>query len=191
MMLLVGGMNNRCWPTRSIAARSYAVGSSRLHTAIHTPTPELLIDKSAVDFEDPLPTRPEGLVTVLSALDMSPTLAKSNYRSQLTKQQGRLHLLQRQALQQGRSSILVFEGPDAAGKGGVIRRVIPTLDARNYRVLQFGAPTDEEAAHHYLWRFWRHLERAGRLTIFDRSWYGRARRRTCQRCRMAPGVCGD
>jgi polyphosphate kinase 2 (PPK2 family) len=72
-----------------------------------------------------------------------------------------------------RSSILVFEGPDAAGKGGVIRRIIPTLDARNYRVLQYGAPTDEERAHHYLWRFWRHLARSGRLTIFDRSWYGR------------------
>ena len=145
----------------------------RLRTLIRTPTPELLIDESALDTEDPLPARHEGLVTVLSTLDMSPTLAKSDYQSQLSKQQSRIHLLQRQALQQGRSSILVFEGPDAAGKGGVIRRLTPTLDARNYRVLQFGAPTDEEAAHHYLWRFWHHLERAGRLTIFDRSWYGR------------------
>ena len=62
----------------------------------------------------------------------------------LSKQQGRVHLLQRKALQEGRSAIVVFEGPDAAGKGGVIRRIIPTLDARNYRVLQYGAPTDEE-----------------------------------------------
>ena len=67
----------------------------------------------------------------------------------------------------------MFEGPDAAGKGGAIRRIIPTLDARNYAVLQFGAPTAEERARHYLWRFWRDLSRSGRLTIFDRSWYGR------------------
>ncbi len=146
---------------------------TRLRNANIKSTPDILIDKSAIDAEDSLPTRPEGLVTVLSTLDMSPALQKPDYRRQLRQQQGRIHLLQRKALQQKRSSILVFEGPDAGGKGGVIRRIIPTLDARNYRVLQFGAPTDEERAHHYLWRFWRHLARSGRLTIFDRSWYGR------------------
>jgi len=146
---------------------------TRLRASNQSLAPELLSDKSAIDIEDPLPMRPEGLVTVLSTLDMSPTLPKSKYRQQLKKQQGRIHLLQRKALQKNRSTILVFEGSDAAGKGGVIRRVIPTLDARNYRVLQYGAPSDEERAHHYLWRFWRHLARSGRLTIFDRSWYGR------------------
>jgi polyphosphate kinase 2 (PPK2 family) len=68
---------------------------------------------------------------------------------------------------------MMFEGPDAAGKGGAIRRVTAALDARHYRVLPIAAPTDEERAHHYLWRFWRHLSRAGRINIFDRSWYGR------------------
>ncbi|HYP88386.1 MAG TPA: polyphosphate kinase, partial [Polyangiaceae bacterium] len=72
-----------------------------------------------------------------------------------------------------RSAILVFEGPDAAGKGGAIRRITWALDARNYRVIPISAPTDEERAQHYLWRFWRYLPRRGRLTIFDRSWYGR------------------
>ena len=67
----------------------------------------------------------------------------------------------------------MFEGQDAAGKGGAIRRVTAALDARAYQVIPIAAPTDEERAHHYLWRFWRHLSRAGRLTIFDRSWYGR------------------
>ena len=67
----------------------------------------------------------------------------------------------------------MFEGWDAAGKGGAIRRVTGSLDARDYQVIPIAAPTDEERAHHYLWRFWRHLSRAGRLTIFDRSWYGR------------------
>jgi len=138
-----------------------------------SPTPDLLVNGKTSVTEDPLPERPEGLMTVLSTLDMSPRLSKSDYRKQLRKQQGRIHLLQREALKKDRPSILVFEGPDAAGKGGVIRRMIPTLDARNYRVLQYGAPNDEERAHHYLWRFWRHLARCGRLTIFDRSWYGR------------------
>ena len=68
---------------------------------------------------------------------------------------------------------LVFEGPDAAGKGGAIRRVLSALDARQYRVVSVAAPTDEEKAHPYLWRFWRHLPRRGKITIFDRSWYGR------------------
>jgi polyphosphate kinase 2 (PPK2 family) len=68
---------------------------------------------------------------------------------------------------------MVFEGWDAAGKGGAIRRITGSLDARDYQVIPIAAPTDEERAHHYLWRFWRHLSRAGRITIFDRSWYGR------------------
>ena len=67
----------------------------------------------------------------------------------------------------------MFEGPDAAGKGGAIRRVNEALDARNYQVHGIAAPTDEEKAQHYLWRFWRCLSRAGVITIFDRSWYGR------------------
>ena len=71
------------------------------------------------------------------------------------------------------STIVVFEGWDAAGKGGAIRRVTAALDARDYQVIPIGAPTDEERSRHYLWRFWRHLSRAGRITIFDRSWYGR------------------
>src|SRR5262245_21599234 len=69
--------------------------------------------------------------------------------------------------------LLVFEGPDAAGKGGSIRRLTQAMDARLYQVISVAAPTDEERAHPYLWRFWRHLPRMGRVTIYDRSWYGR------------------
>jgi len=72
-----------------------------------------------------------------------------------------------------RSLILVFEGPDAAGKGGTIRRLISALDARDYQVISVAAPTDEEKSHPYLWRFWRHLPPLGRVTVYDRSWYGR------------------
>ncbi|MEO1887263.1 MAG: polyphosphate:AMP phosphotransferase, partial [Methyloprofundus sp.] len=69
--------------------------------------------------------------------------------------------------------VLVFEGWDAGGKGGAIRRLTRALDSRNYQVIPIAAPTDEEQVQHYLWRFWRHMSRAGRITIYDRSWYGR------------------
>ncbi|MGF1613639.1 MAG: polyphosphate:AMP phosphotransferase [Gammaproteobacteria bacterium] len=113
------------------------------------------------------------LRTVLSALDMAKSLDKTAYPLQLKRYQAKLNLLHRTALQAGTSTIVVFEGPDAAGKGGAIRRLTEALDARNYQVIPTAAPTDEERAQHYLWRFWRHLSRAGRFTIFDRSWYGR------------------
>ena len=111
--------------------------------------------------------------TVLSSLDMSQVLSKADYKKKLKKCQARLNLLHREALKKKISTILLFEGPDAAGKGGAIRRVTAALDARHYQVIPIAAPTDEERAHHYLWRFWRHLSRAGRINIFDRSWYGR------------------
>jgi polyphosphate:AMP phosphotransferase len=116
---------------------------------------------------------PLRVATVLSRLDMSLGLARSDYKRQLKEQQARLNLLHRKAQKKNTSTIVVFEGPDAAGKGGAIRRLTAALDARNYQVIQTAAPTDEERAQHYLWRFWRHLSRAGRITLFDRSWYGR------------------
>ena len=111
--------------------------------------------------------------TALAALDMSRTIGKAAYEVALAQAQGRLNLLHRKARRRGLSTILVFEGWDAAGKGGAIRRVASALDAREYQVIPVAAPTDEERAQHYLWRFWRQLSRAGRLTVFDRSWYGR------------------
>jgi polyphosphate:AMP phosphotransferase len=111
--------------------------------------------------------------TVLSRVDMSVEVGKREFGRRLEKYEGRLNTLQREASRNGVSTILLFEGWDAAGKGGAIRRVTAALDARDYQVIPIAAPTDEERAHHYLWRFWRHLPRAGRFTIFDRSWYGR------------------
>jgi len=113
------------------------------------------------------------LVTVLTHLDMSKALSKTEYQKALRKWQAKLHELHLIARRKGVSTILVFEGPDAAGKGGAVRRLTTAMEARNYQVHGFAAPTDEEMAQHYLWRFWRNLERAGRFTIFDRSWYGR------------------
>jgi polyphosphate:AMP phosphotransferase len=111
--------------------------------------------------------------TVLSALDMGLHLGKEAYETGIKRYQSELNLMHRQALRQGISTLVVFEGWDAAGKGGSIRRCTAALDARHYEVIPFAAPTDEERVHHYLWRFWRRLGRAGRVTFFDRSWYGR------------------
>jgi polyphosphate:AMP phosphotransferase len=116
---------------------------------------------------------PAAPPTILSRLDMTQRVPKATYRTELERLQGRVNQLQRRAREAGVSTILAFEGWDAAGKGGAIRRVTAALDARDYQVIPIAAPTDEERAHHYLWRFWRHLARAGRVTIFDRSWYGR------------------
>jgi polyphosphate:AMP phosphotransferase len=117
--------------------------------------------------------RVEREFNVLDNLDLTQTIADNEFEEELAQLQARLNELQRRAGKRGVSTILVFEGWDAAGKGGAIRRVTGSLDARDYQVIPIAAPTDEERAHHYLWRFWRHLSRAGRLTIFDRSWYGR------------------
>ena len=123
--------------------------------------------------EDPLVTPRPDLPTVLSTLDMTRKLEKTEYRTALEKHQGRLSRLQRAAHGKQVSTLVVFEGWDAAGKGGCIRRCTAALDARQYQVIPFAAPTDEERARHYLWRFWRDLGRAGRVTFYDRSWYGR------------------
>jgi len=110
---------------------------------------------------------------VLTALDLTRKLAKDKYNKDLETWQGRINLLTRHPKFKDMSVILLFEGQDAAGKGGAIRRVMQALDARVYQGVPIAAPSEEERAQPYLWRFWRHLPRRGRFTIFDRSWYGR------------------
>ena len=111
--------------------------------------------------------------SVLGSIDLTVRLAKSKYERELEKWQGKLNLLSRDPRFRRVSVIVAFEGPDAAGKGGAIRRVTAALDARQYQGIPIAAPTEEERAQPYLWRFWRHLPRRGRFTIYDRSWYGR------------------
>ncbi len=110
---------------------------------------------------------------VIRQLDLSLALDDDAYDEQRTKYSAKLARLVRRLHDADRSMLLVFEGPDAAGKGGAIRRLTAATDARLVRVISVGAPTDEELAHPYLWRFWRNLPRCGRVTIYDRSWYGR------------------
>lgn len=119
--------------------------------------------------------RPTGNVadSILDHIDLTRRLTEAKYEKALEKQQARLARLTWAARQKQRSMVMVFEGWDAAGKGSAIRRVTQAMDPRLYRIVGVAAPTDEERAQHYLWRFWRQLPRAGFSTIFDRSWYGR------------------
>jgi polyphosphate:AMP phosphotransferase len=110
---------------------------------------------------------------LLSLLDLSKKLEKQDYGKKLEMLQGRLNQLTRDP-RFGKISVLcVFEGADAAGKGGSIRRITQAIDARIFTIIPISAPTEEERAQPYLWRFWRQIPRLGRLTVFDRSWYGR------------------
>jgi polyphosphate:AMP phosphotransferase len=110
---------------------------------------------------------------VLGALDLTRRLGEKEYERALEEEQGRLNVLCREKAFRSRALVLAFEGNDAAGKGGAIRRVTGALDARQYQVIPVAAPTEEERAQPYLWRFWRHVPTHGRVAIFDRSWYGR------------------
>jgi len=123
---------------------------------------------------DPLPDRPKpNQVNIIRRLDLTLSLSPKDYDRRLKAAMSQINLLTRKLFDRKRSLTLVFEGPDAAGKGGAIRRLTASMDARNYQHIAVSAPTDEERAHPYLWRFWRHLPRRGRVTIYDRSWYGR------------------
>lgn len=115
----------------------------------------------------------ENVVSTLDAIDLSAKADPDAYKKELADLQQELHELTYHAWRRGISSTLVFEGWDAAGKGGCIRRLMDGIDARISRAIPIGVPTDEELAHHYLWRFWRHVPRAGFITVYDRSWYGR------------------
>ena len=100
-------------------------------------------------------------------------MSESEYKAVLKECQLELLRLQRLLSETKHSVIVVFEGPDAAGKGGAIKRVVERLDPRLFRVHSIVKPTEEEYQHHYLWRFWNKLPPRGQIVIFDRSWYGR------------------
>jgi polyphosphate:AMP phosphotransferase len=112
-------------------------------------------------------------LTILDHVDLTRSLSEKQYNTQMAHYQARLFDLAWQAHYQQKSVVAVFEGWDASGKGGAIRRVTRAIDARLYRVISVAAPTDEEKAHQYLWRFWRQVPLAGYMSIYDRSWYGR------------------
>jgi len=111
--------------------------------------------------------------TVLDKVDLTQSLTRKEYEEQLKEYQFRLRELEFKCFDERRPVVVGYEGWDAAGKGGNIRRVTEALDPRGYSVIPIAAPKGDDATHHYLWRFWRQLPKAGHLAIFDRTWYGR------------------
>jgi polyphosphate:AMP phosphotransferase len=120
----------------------------------------------------PLPIHVDQL-NLLDSLDLTLSLDKDDYEEQLITEQARFSGLMRDRRMRRHALVAVFEGNDAAGKGGAIRRVAAALDPRQYSIVPIAAPTEEERAQPYLWRFWRHIPAKGKFTVFDRSWYGR------------------
>jgi polyphosphate:AMP phosphotransferase len=138
----------------------------RLDSEAATPEPPESRDIEIPDLE-------AARLTILDRVDLTERIEPKAYSRELKSLQSRLNALSWKTWERKKTCVALFEGWDAAGKGGAIRRVNRALDARLYRVVQIAAPTDEERAHHYLWRFWRGLPRAGHITLYDRSWYGR------------------
>ena len=143
---------------------------------------DITVARTVLDALETMPTPPAQQVvmtaaeetdTVLDRVDLAKKIEDKKYDRDLEKLQQRVSELAWKGWNEPRSAVILFEGWDAAGKGGAIRRLIAPIDARLYRVISIAAPTDEERAHHYLWRFWRQLPRDGAITVYDRSWYGR------------------
>ncbi len=110
---------------------------------------------------------------MLEKLNANKKMSEAQYHQQLGKAQVRLRELEFEIFKQQVPVLCVFEGWDAAGKGGAIKRVTEMLDPRGFTVSAFAAPKGDEKTHHYLWRFWNHLPRAGHIQVWDRSHYGR------------------
>jgi polyphosphate kinase 2 (PPK2 family) len=110
---------------------------------------------------------------ILDELDQNRSVNQDEYKTKIKEYQLKLLNLQRALIETKHTVVLVVEGPDAAGKGGAIKRLVEKLDPRTFRVYSIIKPTQEEYQHHYMWRFWNKLPPYGQIAIFDRSWYGR------------------
>lgn len=119
------------------------------------------------------PVRPAASYDVLSKVNASQEMSKEEYKDKLDKYQKRLKQLQIEMFKAQIPTVICFEGWDAAGKGGAIRRLTAALDPLGFSVNPVAAPNAVERQFHYLWRFWVNLPRPGNIAIFDRTWYGR------------------
>ncbi len=123
--------------------------------------------------ETTLPPAPSSDAPSLATLDRMVSVDRATYDRKLDRLHRDLHDLFEKAARKDVRTVVAFEGGDASGKGGAIRRLVRPIDARDYDVVRIAAPTPEELAHHYLWRFWRQVPRRGQAVVFDRTWYGR------------------
>lgn len=136
-----------------------AVSAKKTVSSAHTP----VVEEASDDLRN----------GVLQGIDLSLTLTPEEYKKKRKDLQKRLGILHNKMYLQRVPVILAFEGWDAGGKGGAIKRITQCIDPRGYEVVPVSAPNDIEKAHHYLWRFWEKFPKDGHMTIFDRTWYGR------------------
>jgi len=155
--------------------RDLTVGSILLDGLNRVNTPPTPAQRKLERAQRPAAVSPAVIdnVKLIRDLDLGQRIDDKRYERELERLQGRLAQLTRRKRFGKHSLVLVFEGTDAAGKGGAIRRVVGALDPRLYEIVPVASPTDEELSHPYLWRFWRHVPGLGGITVFDRSWYGR------------------
>ncbi len=154
----------------------YVIPSTDLRYAIFE-TANTILNKWQEVLSENKPIEPYALAprtsNPLSNVDLNKTISREEYNELLPKLQKELRTLQNFCYQKRIPVVIVFEGWDAGGKGGTIKRLVRELDPRGYDVVPISAPQGEEKNHHHLWRFWRALPKAGHFTIYDRSWYGR------------------
>ncbi len=134
---------------------------------------QLRLDGDEAEARPSSKRRKSSPVGALEKVDLSQRIDSGEYKRQLADYQSRLERMAWKARERGVGCVLVFEGWDAAGKGGAIRRVTQAMDPRLFHLYSIAAPSKEELAQHYLWRFWKVLAKDGKMTIYDRSWYGR------------------
>jgi len=123
--------------------------------------------------QQPVNTVTPQEISILRAVDLDKTISDNEYKEKLKYYQNKMAILGFKLYTKRRPVVIVYEGWDAAGKGGNIKRLTQELDPRGYEVIPIAAPSAEELSHHYLWRFWNKMPKGGHIGIFDRSWYGR------------------
>jgi len=147
-----------------VAALEKALSDKRARKAVPTPSPAAGRPARKIHRADR---------TVLDSVDLSLRITPARYEKELSRCQGRLRELEFACYTARVPVVVALEGWDAAGKGGAIRRLVGALDPRGYTVHPIAAPKGDEATHHYLWRFWKRIPKAGHVAVFDRTWYGR------------------
>ncbi len=167
------------WTIVEATDREYA-SAKILSTVVHILKNKLDDVRQAQNAQSPGAPAPAALpaehafkTSVLDGADLSKSLSKDVYKKRLKELQTKLGTLHSELYRRRVPVVLAFEGWDAGGKGGAIKRLTANLDPRGYEVVPTASPNDIEKAHHYLWRFWNNMPKAGHIAIFDRTWYGR------------------
>lgn len=163
---------------RFATAKIYATVVEKLSEKVTAKKEEMILTRERKTAgEEPQAWHPEEDKdldsTVLSKVDLSLAYTKDEYKEKLKKLQDRMEILHSEVYRQRIPVVLGFEGWDAGGKGGAIKRLTEPMDPRGYLVSPTASPTPAEKSHHYLWRFWKAMPKNGHITIFDRTWYGR------------------